>query len=45
MKKITWIKPNKTKIETNDQPATIKHCEDLGWKREPVRKIKKATAE
>ena len=30
---IKWIKPNGNEIETNDAPATVAHCEALGWKR------------
>lgn len=26
-----WNKDNGQEIETNDLPATIKHCESLGW--------------
>jgi len=28
-----WIKDNGDEIETNDLPATIAHCESLGWER------------
>lgn len=31
-KMIKWKKPNGNEIETNDLPATVKHCESLGWK-------------
>jgi len=29
-----WTKPNGTEIETNDDKATIEHCESLDWKRQ-----------
>ena len=29
-----WIKDNGQEIETNDLPATIAHCESLGWERD-----------
>lgn len=28
-----WVKQNGQEIETNDEPATIKGAEALGWKR------------
>ncbi len=28
-----WSRPSGTEIETNDEPATIAHCESVGWKR------------
>jgi len=28
-----WIKDNGDEIETNDLPATIAHCESIGWER------------
>lgn len=28
-----WTKPSGSQIETNDDAATIKYCESLGWKR------------
>lgn len=27
----TWVKPNGTKIELNDERATVAHAQDLGW--------------
>lgn len=27
-----WIKPNGTKIETNDEPATLEYGRKHGWK-------------
>ncbi len=29
-----WIKDNGDEIETNDLPATIAHCESIGWERD-----------
>lgn len=42
-----WIKQNDQEIETNDEKATIEHCESIGWKRadKPVVKKKKAKKE
>jgi hypothetical protein len=40
MNKITWIRPSKVELITNDLPATIEHCEKLGYKRKQVRKAK-----
>jgi len=28
-----WTKPSGLEIETNDEPATIAHCESIGWQR------------
>lgn len=28
-----WKKQSGLEIETNDEPATIAHCESIGWKR------------
>jgi len=36
-----WVKPSGQEIETNDNPATVKHCESLGWK--PVKASVKAS--
>ena len=33
MSLIKWVKPSKLEIETNDEKATIEHCEAIGWKR------------
>ena len=27
-----WLKDNGQEIETNDAPATVVHCESIGWK-------------
>jgi len=40
MNKITWIRPSKVDLVTNDLPATIKYCENLGFKRKSSRKPK-----
>ncbi len=37
---IKWTKPNGNKITTNDEKATVEHCESLGWK--PVKAKKPA---
>lgn len=42
----TWVKPNGTKIELNDERATVAHAQDLGWEVDaPAKKApaKKAT--
>ena len=43
-KPIEWVKPNKTKVETNDLPANIEAALELGWtssdKRVPSKKAK-----
>ncbi len=31
----TWIRQNGSKINLNDELATIAKAEELGWKREP----------
>ena len=28
-----WLKDNGDAIETNDLPATVAHCESLGWEK------------
>ena len=28
-----WKRPSGREIETNDEPATVKHCQDMGWER------------
>jgi len=28
-----WIRPSGSEIETNDEKATIEHCEKQGWER------------
>ena len=28
-----WKRPSGREIETNDEPATVKHCQDMGWDR------------
>jgi hypothetical protein len=33
-KTIIWVRPSGTKIETNTDESTIKHCQKLGFKRE-----------
>lgn len=33
-KKIRWMRPSGSVIETNDEPGTVDHCEAQGWKRE-----------
>jgi len=38
MANITWIKPSKLEIVTNDEKATVEHCESLGWKRKKATK-------
>ncbi len=30
---IEWKRPSGSKLETNDLPGTIAHCEALGWKK------------
>ena len=30
---IDWIKPSGLEIKTNDDTATVAHCEKLGWER------------
>jgi len=32
-KKIKWIRPSGTEVESKDNHATIKQCIKLGWKR------------
>jgi len=34
----TWIKPNGNKITVNDNPATERYAESLGWKKAPAKK-------
>lgn len=41
---IKWTKPNGTKIETNDAPATIAEATRLGWKRVAKKTTKKKAA-
>ncbi len=31
---ISWVKPDGTKLETNEMKATIDYCEGRGWKQE-----------
>ena len=38
---IKWKKPNGNEIETNDDAATVAHCEYLDWKRVKAPKAKK----
>lgn len=33
-KTIRWMRESGNLIETNDEPATVEHCEAQGWKRE-----------
>jgi len=33
-----WIKESGLEIETNDLEATVKHCEELGWKQKEEKK-------
>lgn len=40
MKTIKWTKPSGMKVETNDKPATVAHCESLGWKKNNGKKPK-----
>jgi len=43
---MVWIKDNGQEIETNDLPATISHCESIGWKKaDKAKKSKKAEKE
>ena len=37
VKLTTWIKEDGTEIKLNDEVATIKKAEDLGWKRKKGR--------
>jgi len=39
MRKIKWIRPSGSEIETNDLEATVDHCVRLGWK--PAKTSKK----
>lgn len=40
MSKIKWVKPSDIEVETNDNEATVKYCESLGWKRKKGRPVK-----
>lgn len=40
----TWVKPNKTEIQLNEELATIEMAKQLGWK-EKAKRAKKATKE
>lgn len=42
-----WIKPNGNEIEINDEPANVKACEEMGWKRkgEKSEKVEKPKAD
>ncbi len=45
-RKMIWIRPDNTDIETNDLPATIKYAQSLGWEeKKAVKKVKKAKKE
>lgn len=33
MAKITWVKPNKSELVTNDSPETVAYLESIGFKR------------
>ena len=37
-----WKKPSGLEVETNDEKATIAHCESLKWKRVVAKKPKAA---
>jgi len=36
-----WTKPNGSEVETNEEKATIEHCESLGWKSGKAKQPKK----
>jgi hypothetical protein len=38
MSKLTvWVKPNKTEIHLNNEPATVEKAKKLGWKKKAGR--------